>query len=244
MITIDVNCDLGEGTGNEAFIMPLISSCNIACGGHAGDRSTMETVVGLAKKYAVKIGAHPSFPDQPNFGRKVMNISAENLSNSLVEQINALRQILNAEGLELHHIKPHGALYNLAAVDANTASIIVDVIIKIDASTALYAPFGSVISKIATEKGLKVVFEAFADRNYNQDLTLVSRANNDALIDDPEIMFHHVSRMILDKKVTTLNGEEVAIKADTFCVHSDGRNVVKNLESLIFKLKQNNIEIS
>ncbi|MEH6536138.1 MAG: 5-oxoprolinase subunit PxpA [Psychroserpens sp.] len=241
---IDINCDLGEGMGNEALLMPLISSCNIACGGHAGDTSTMETVVTLAKDYKVKIGAHPSFPDQENFGRKVLKMTSELLHNSIYEQIDNLKTILDKQNVPLHHIKPHGALYNLAAVDENTASIIVDVVKRFGNEIFLYVPFQSIISETASKEGLQVKFEAFADRNYNQDLTLVSRTEEHAVIHDSEAMFQHMYPMIIDGKVTAINGVEVELKADTFCVHGDGEDVVKNLKDLIVKLRKNNIEIS
>lgn len=244
MITIDINCDLGEGIGNEALIMPLISSCNIACGGHAGDLATMEYIVALAEKHDVKIGAHPSFPDQVNFGRKVMDMSSDELRLSLVEQINTLKQVLKNRGLKLHHVKPHGALYNLAAIDKDTAKVVVDVVKAYNDSLVLYAPYGSIVSEIAFKSGVRLMFEAFADRNYNQDLTLVSREQNNALIHEPDVMLKHVCQMVLNKKVTTLDGVEVALKADTFCVHGDGENVVQNLKDLVVKLKQNQIEIS
>lgn len=242
MNKIDINCDLGEGIGNETLLMPLISSCNIACGGHAGDVSTMKAVVELAKVNNTKIGAHPSFPDRENFGRTVIKMSPEALHNSIYQQIDSLRVILREQNSQLHHIKPHGALYNLAAIDEHTASIIVDVVKRFGKDVFLYVPFQSVISKIAIKEGVQVKFEAFADRNYNQDLTLVSRSEENALIQDSETMFHHIYQMIFNGKVTAINGVEVALKVDTFCVHGDGENVIENLKDLIAKLKQKNIE--
>lgn len=244
MKQIDINCDLGEGIGNEALLMPYLSSCNIACGGHAGEEFTMNLVSELAARYNVKIGAHPSFPDRKNFGRKNMNMSPVKLKASLTKQINALKQILDRKNLKMHHVKPHGALYNLAARDPNIANSIVEVIKSFDANWVLFAPFGSVISEMAVQKGVKVMFEAFADRNYNEDLTLVSRSKSNAIIQDSETMFRHVHKIIFDGKVTTINGVEVELKADTICLHGDGVNVVNNLKELVAKLKQNNIEIS
>ena len=244
MKTIDINCDLGEGVGNESVLMPLISSCNIACGGHAGDLETMHDVVVLAKNYHVKIGAHPSFPDKKNFGRLVMNMSSIDLFDALKSQIESLKSIVEAQQLKLHHVKPHGALYNLASVDVEIATVIVNVIKSIDENLILYAPFESVISRIAEEEGLKVMFEGFADRNYNQDLTLVSRIKPNALIHDPIKMFDHVYNMICFGKVTTSNGVEVELIVDTICVHGDGENVEENLQLLIQKLVSKNIKIS
>jgi UPF0271 protein len=241
---IDINCDLGEGLGNEPMLMPLLSSCNIACGGHAGDTMTMETVVALAQTHNVKIGAHPSFPDREHFGRNAMDISEKALKDSLYDQINSLKLILDKKQLKLHHIKPHGALYNLASVDSNIAMIVVQVVKRFGDNVVLYAPYQSVISKIARSEGVKVKFEAFADRNYNQDLTLVSRTEKNALIHDSEMIFQHIYHMIFNGKVATINGVEVALKADTFCVHGDHKNVVNNLKNLVAKLKQHHIEIS
>ncbi|MCD2259115.1 5-oxoprolinase subunit PxpA [Psychroserpens luteolus] len=244
MILVDINCDLGEGIGNEDLLMPLISSCNIACGGHAGDEATMSFVADLAQKFEVKIGAHPSFPDRENFGRKEMNMSDELLYNAIYNQIRSLKSILDQKHISLHHVKPHGALYNKASVNKEIAQVVVSVIKDIDKNLILYAPYKSVIADIASQVGLQVRFEAFADRNYNQDLTLVSRRKENALIHDAEIMFEQVSQIVLNEKVTAINGVEVVLKADTFCVHGDGKNVVQNLEHLIHRLKQNNIEIS
>ncbi|WP_298757142.1 5-oxoprolinase subunit PxpA [uncultured Psychroserpens sp.] len=242
MILIDINCDLGEGIGNEDLLMPLISSCNIACGGHAGDKATMSFVTDLAQKFKVKIGAHPSFPDRESFGRKEMNMSDEALYSTLYDQIKSLKRILDKKLLSLHHVKPHGALYNMVSVNKEIAKVVVNVIRDIDKSLILYAPYKSIIAEIASQVGLQVKFEAFADRNYNQDLTLVSRRKENALIHDAEVMFRQVSQIVLDEKVTVINGVEVTLKADTFCVHGDGKNVVQNLEHLIHRLKQNNIE--
>nr|WP_321245458.1 5-oxoprolinase subunit PxpA [uncultured Psychroserpens sp.] len=244
MKTIDINCDLGEGVGNESVLMPLISSCNIACGGHAGDIETMMSVVRLAKINAVKIGAHPSFPDKESFGRVVVKMSPSDLFDAVKSQIEGLRSIVEAQQLKLHHVKPHGALYNLASIDAETANIIVNVVKSIDENLVLYAPFGSVISRIAQDEGLKVMYEAFADRNYNEDLTLVSRSKSDALIHDPVMIFEHVCNMISCGKVTTRSGVEVALKADTICVHGDGENVEENLKYLAQELITKNIKIS
>jgi UPF0271 protein len=224
--------------------MPLISSCNIACGGHAGDLVTMTKVVSLAKSNNVKIGAHPSFPDKESFGRVIMDLSSSELYDALKSQIESLKSIVEAEQLKLHHVKSHGALYNLASVDAEVAEVVVSVIKSIDENLVLYAPFGSVISKIAQEEGLRVMFEGFADRNYNEDLTLVSRTKSNALIHDSVMIFEHVYNMVFFGKVKTRSGVEAALKVDTVCVHGDGENIEENLRFLTQKLTANNIEIS
>ena len=241
--SIDINADVGEGFNNEADLMPYLSSCNIACGGHAGDKLTMKSVVQLAKKYNVKIGAHPSFPDKINFGRLLMEISSEELRASLRTQIQTLNEIAKQEKVKLYHIKPHGSLYNLAAKDEKFASIIIDIIKTDFEDLKLYAPYKSVIANLAKANGIEVVFEAFADRNYNEDLSLVSRQNKDAILTKKEHVFNHIFNMIKHEKVKTKSGVEVPIKATTFCVHSDTENATEILSYLELKLKENKIEI-
>ncbi len=241
--SIDINCDVGEGIGNEAELMPYISSCNIACGGHAGDKNTMLEVVKLAKQHKVKIGAHPSFPDKANFGRQRINISYAALYQSLKNQIRVLQDVMREEHVQLHHVKPHGALYNLAAVDKEIAMVIVEVMKRFHLALKLYVSYKSVIADIAIQANIPITYEAFADRNYNADLTLVSRQNNNAMITDSAVLFTHVQRMIFDKKVRVISGVEVAIKADTFCIHGDNPKAVKLIENLVKKLTESNVVI-
>ena len=208
-LKIDINADVGEGIGNEDQLFPLISSCNIACGGHAGNLETMLSVVRLAKKNNLKIGAHPSFPDRKNFGRKIMNISKDKLVKSLKNQIQALRTILIQENVDLNHIKPHGALYNFASNDKETARIIIDLTKEIN--TKLYAPYSSLISKMAREEGVKICNELFIDRNYNSNLTLVSRDNPNALIENSNEMFKHVYN-IINNKIISVDKKEISVE--------------------------------
>tara|TARA_B100000470_G_C19756742_1_gene376354 strand:- start:155 stop:886 length:732 start_codon:yes stop_codon:yes gene_type:complete len=237
-LKIDINADVGEGIGNEDQLFPLISSCNIACGGHAGNLETMLSVVRLAKKNNLKIGAHPSFPDRKNFGRKIMNISKDKLVKSLKNQIQALRNILIQENVDLNHIKPHGALYNFASNDKETARIIIDLTKEIN--TKLYAPYSSLISKMAREEGVKICNELFIDRNYNSNLTLVSRDNPNALIENSNEMFKHVYN-IINNKIISVDKKEISVEFDTLCIHGDNPNAIELLEELHLKL--NNIEI-
>ena len=243
VFSIDINADVGEGIGNEAELLPLISSCNIACGGHAGDEETMHAVVRLAIENGVKIGAHPSFPDKENFGREVMAMSCSALYQSVKSQIELLRAIVKKERGLLHHIKPHGALYNLAAKDKTTAEVIVEVMKRFHQPLKLYVPYGSVIADIAKKEGVEITYEAFADRNYNKDLSLVSRKLPKALITDPDEMFAHVHNMIVHQKVIALSGEEVAIKADTFCIHGDNPEALRLVSDLREKLETSGVEI-
>lgn len=234
---VDINVDVGEGIGNELLLMPYIASCNIACGGHAGTFETMENVVKLAKKYAVKIGAHPSFPDKENFGRQPMEMSCAALFSSIKNQIDDLIKVLNSENALLHHIKPHGALYNLAAIDERIANVIIEAVKSIASPVKLYVPYKSVIADLALKENIQITYEAFADRNYNNDLTLVSRSEKNAIIEDMDVVFEHVYRMISERKVKTIQGLEIDIKADTFCVHGDNPNAVDLIKHLNQKLE-------
>lgn len=242
-LKIDINADVGEGFNNETQLMPYLSSCNIACSGHAGDFKSMTKVVKLAKKHNVKVGAHPSFPDKANFGRKEIDISSEELFKSLKSQIEDLLKIVTSENLKLHHIKPHGALYNLAAKNETIAKTIVDVLDSFPENLKLYASPKSVISEVAKSRHIEVVFEGFADRNYNEDLSLVSRQNSDALITKKETVFEHVFNMISNQKVKTISGVEVEFFVDTVCVHGDTENAQEILRYLYGNLKKKNIEI-
>lgn len=235
IIYVDINADVGEGIGNESHLIPYVSSCNIACGGHAGNQKTMRKVVRLAKQNNVKIGAHPSFPDIANFGRKPMEMPCVALFTSLKNQIDNLRVILEAENAVLHHVKPHGALYNMAATDVRIATAIIEVMKSMALPIKLYVPYKSVIENLALQNNIPITYEAFADRNYNDDLTLVSRKEDNAMIYDIDVLFEHVYRMVHLKKVKTISGKELPIKAETFCVHGDNLQAV----TLIKKLRKN-----
>jgi 5-oxoprolinase (ATP-hydrolysing) subunit A len=242
--SIDINVDVGEGVENETQLMPYISSCNIACGGHAGDENTMKTVVKLAKQYGVKIGAHPSFPDKEHFGRKAMEMSCAALFSSLKNQVESLQSTLKIEQASLHHIKPHGALYNLAASNEKIASVIVEVMKSFTLPINLYVPYKSVMANLAIQNNIPIIYEAFADRNYNDDLTLVSRTNKDALITETDVMFEHVYNMIMTQTVKTINGNLVPIKAETFCIHGDNFNAVALIKKLRINLENKGIKIT
>ena len=238
---IDINCDVGEGLNNEHLLMPYITSCNIACGGHFGDKNTIDETIVLAIQNNVLIGAHPSFPDTENFGRKLINISDAAFKESIQNQLNLFMNRLFFFHVKLHHIKPHGALYNAIAVDENLAILFIDTIKKYAIDAYLYVPYSSVIERVAKENNIKIKHEAFADRNYNDDLSLVSRANENALILDKEQVFQHVHRIIKEGKVKTISGKEVKIKADTFCLHGDTKNAIEIVEYVSKKLKNQKI---
>lgn len=229
---IDINADVGEGINNEDRLLPLVSSCNIACGGHAGDVESMRRVVQIAKEHRVKIGAHPSYPDRENFGRKAVDISCAALFSTVKAQIKSLMSVLREAHMQLHHVKPHGALYNKAAEDKETAIVIIEALKSIQLPLKLYVPYGSVIAEEARQQKIPFTYEAFADRNYNEDLSLVSRSEEKAVITDPKEMFEHVKRMIIDQRVKTISGVEVKIEAETFCIHGDNPQAIQLLKSL------------
>ena len=243
-VRIDINCDVGEGIGNEAQLFPFISSCNIACGGHAGDETSMASIIKLAQQHQVKIGAHPSYPDRENFGRKSIEMPAAALIGSIREQLDTFLDQLNIAGAELHHIKAHGALYNDLSRNEVLAHDFLEAISPYSRNVRLYVPYGSIISELAAENDIALVFEAFADRNYNTDLSLVSRSDTNALITDPEKVLDHVLHMALKGSVMTLNGETVPIKADTFCLHGDTPAALEILMYLVRELPRHNVSIN
>ena len=229
---LNINCDLGEGLNNEHIIMPLIDSCNIACGGHAGDNGSMIECVEISIKNNVKIGAHPSYPDKINFGRKKIDISPSELSYSIISQIESLETIADSYGLELNHIKAHGALYNQMIIDAELSNFYLDTIKDFKDKCSLYIPYKSEIEKIALKKGFSVIYEVFGDRNYNDDLSLISRNNENALITDPESVVNHIKTIKETETVKTINGNFKKIKFDTICIHSDTNNSIEILKKI------------
>ena len=240
---IDINCDVGEGFENEAVILPYISSCNIACGGHAGNLTIIDETIKIAIANAVKVGAHPSYPDKENFGRKVIEISHRELKNSLTNQINLIKERLEAHHQKLHHIKPHGALYNEVAKNEELATILVD-IVKGYSDIFLYVPYDSVIEKLALKNNIKVKYEAFADRNYNNDLSLVSRGHHNAMIEDVNQVAAHLQLMINEHKVKTITNNKISIQADTYCFHTDTPDAALFIQRVISALEKHQIFVS
>ena len=240
---IDINCDVGEGIGNEAEILPLVSSCNIACGGHAGDIKSMTRTAKLAKKHGVHIGAHPSYPDRKNFGRVSIDIESHELEDSLQQQVKNLKGILDKEQLVLHHIKPHGALYNDMVYNHALSDLFLNALESYKESVFLYVPPDSVISQKAKERGFKIKLEAFADRTYNPDLGLVSRTLPGAVLNEPKAVLNHLLKMVIEGKVTTIDGGEVGLKANTFCLHGDTPNSLQILMYLSEELPKQEIYI-
>jgi UPF0271 protein len=235
---IDLNCDLGEGAENDAGLMPLITSANIACGGHAGDEATMRATVALAQKHGVAIGAHPGFADRENFGRRELVMSAEEIWAMVMIQIMALRAIA-----PLRHVKPHGALYNLAARDATVAGVVADAVLAVDKGIVLFALAGSELVNAGRARGLRVAEEVFADRTYQADGSLTPRSRPEALIQDIDTVVAQVLRMIREGKVRATDGVDVPIKADTICIHGDGPQAVGFASRLNLEFRKVGIEI-
>ena len=229
---ININCDLGEGLNNEHIILPLIDSCNVACGGHAGDNASMIECVEISIRNKVKIGAHPSYPDKINFGRKKINIPPSELSISIISQIESLEAISNSYGVTLYHIKAHGALYNQMIIDADLSNFYLDTIEEFKNKYSIYVPYKSEIEKLALKRGFSIVYEVFGDRNYNDDLSLVSRDSENALITDPETVIEHINTIKETNTVKTINGNFQKIKFDTICIHSDTNNSIDILKKI------------
>ncbi|MEP7141664.1 MAG: 5-oxoprolinase subunit PxpA [Ferruginibacter sp.] len=232
MMHIDINCDIGEGIGNEELLVPFISSANIACGFHASDENEMKRMVALCLQYGVAIGAHPSFPDRENFGRAAMNLTAQKIQQLIKEQLKALNKIVLAAGGRMHHVKPHGALYNMAAKDTLLAMSVAEAVKDFDDSLIYYGLSGSVMIDEAVESGLRIAHEAFADRTYQPDGSLTPRTYPGSLITDAGQVIAQVMQMIDKKMVTATNGEHISIQADTICIHGDGSNAVEFLKKI------------
>lgn len=238
---IDLNCDVGEGVGNEASLFPYISSCNIACGGHAGDADTMRQTAGLARKHGVKVGAHPSYPDREHFGRIRMDIEAKALQGHLETQISDLKGILAPLAIPLHHIKAHGALYNDLAPGGSLALLYLEVLERFGKEFLIYAPCGSPFADLAREHGFKVWEEAFADRAYEADGSLVSRKEPGALLTSPGEVSQQVLEMVLSGRVRCVDGSYFSLAADTYCLHGDTPNAVEILTYLTKSLSGESI---
>ena len=232
MINVNLNADLGEGTNIEKVIMPFLSSCSIACGGHTGDADTMSEAIQIAVESNVKIGAHPSYPDKDGFGRIPISISNKDLSKSLISQINSLKQILNDFQINLDHIKPHGALYNLSAKNYDLAMLLIEVMIQNFYDVFLYVPSGSLIEKLALENSVKIKKEVFLDRNYNSDNSLVSRNNDNAIIKSSTLMYDRIENITKNGFLLSISGKKIHLQADTFCIHGDSPNIVDYLSEL------------
>lgn len=243
MRTIDLNCDMGEGIGNDALIVPYISSANIACGYHAGDEATMKQTIDLCKKHNVAIGAHPSYPDRENFGRTDLHLPSAEVYDLVINQIRILEEMATAAGIQLTHVKPHGALYNMAARAVNLAAVVALAVKDANKQLRLVGLSGSHLIKEGKKIGLKTVSEVFADRTYQDNGSLTPRHKPGALIEDPVQAVAQVLQMVQKGTVTTLSGKEIPIIAETVCIHGDGIHAVSIAKALYEALKENHIAI-
>lgn len=221
-----------------------MSSANIACGYHAGDSQTIRDTVRIARDLGISIGAHPSFPDKPGFGRREMRIADKELRHHIIRQVEILADACGAAGARLRYVKPHGALYNLAARDRRTAQVIASATAAVDANLVLLGLAGNLMLEIASDAGLATAAEAFADRGYSSDGTLVPRGESGALLDDPEDIARRALRMINDRTLATSDGTELSIRADSLCTHGDGPNALAILQRLRAELESAGVTIA
>jgi 5-oxoprolinase (ATP-hydrolysing) subunit A len=223
----DINCDMGEGIGNDELIMPFITSANIACGFHAGDEDTMKRTVELAMKHNVFIGAHPSYLDRENFGRTDIRIPLGEMYDLVTKQIHLLNEITKQAGATLHHVKPHGALYNMCARAKPLAAVVALAIKDVDDRLKLYGLSGSHLIHEAKKIGVKAVSEVFADRTYQDNGRLTPRSKPEALINETDKVVQQVLQMIKEGSVTSVSGKMIPIVAETICIHGDGEHAVE-----------------
>jgi UPF0271 protein len=242
-VSIDINSDMGEGIGNDKLIMPFISSANIACGYHAGDEKTIWQTIELAIKHNVTVGAHVSFFDKENFGRTGMSLSNEEIYELVTQQLLLLKEIADSFDVKVKHVKPHGALYNMSAKDTLLAKTIAAAIKDFDESLILFGLSGTHSINEAKAIGLKTVSEVFADRTYQDDGSLTPRSQPGALIENSDQSVQQVLQMIQKGTVTTVSGKQFPIKAETICIHGDGKQAAEFAKNIYDNLKQNSIGI-
>ncbi|MED1468567.1 5-oxoprolinase subunit PxpA [Bacillus salipaludis] len=249
MFKVDLNCDIGESFGRyrlaeQKEILKYVTSANIACGFHAGDPSVMRETVKLAIENQVKIGAHPGLPDLNGFGRREMKITPQEAYDMVVYQIGALQGFLSVYNESMRHVKPHGALYNMAAKDALLAEAIAKAVYDVSPELVLFGLAGSELVKAGEKLGLVTAHEVFADRTYQSDGTLTSRSQSDALITDQEKSVTQVIKMVTEGKVTSQQNTEVSLKADTVCIHGDGEHALAFAKYIKETLERNHITVS
>jgi UPF0271 protein len=244
MPRVDLNCDLGEGAGHDAELMPYITSANIACGAHAGDEATMRATVRLALQHGVAIGAHPGFADREHFGRRALTLSDDEVHALVRRQITELQGIARQLGATLSHVKPHGALYNMAANHAGLARTIAAAVYEVDPRLVLVGLAGSRLIEEGIAGGLDTASEVFADRTYQRDGSLTPRDWPDAFVTEATAVVARALRMVREGQVRATDGCDVAIKADTICLHGDGPHAVEFSRRLSEGLRAAGIELS
>ncbi len=242
-LRVDLNADLGEGAGHDRELLGLVTSASIACGFHAGDASTIHDSILAAHERNVAVGAHPSLFDRANFGRTELPVTSDEVFDLMLFQLGAFSALAAAVNVRPNHVKPHGALYNMAVRDAALADAIVRAIVATDRTLMLFASDGSELARAGETHGLRIAREVFADRNYLANGSLVSRTRPDALLHDPEEAATRVLRMLEEGVVRSVEGTDVAVRADTICVHGDTSKAVEFARALRAKLRQAGIEI-
>ena len=247
-MNIDLNCDMGESfgaysMGADETLMPLITSANIACGFHAGDPRVMQRTIQLAIQHGVAIGAHPGFRDLEGFGRRVIDATLDEIESDVLYQIGALGAFARAGGKKLAHVKPHGALYNLAAVDPEIARAIARAVARFDSLLVFVGLAGSSMIDVARELGLRVAREGFCDRAYTPNGKLMSRRDKGALIDDPQQAAKQALQMIVEQSVNTSSGEKIPMRVDTLCIHGDSPNAPAIARAVREMLGENGVNV-
>ena len=234
---ININCDLGEtskfcSTENDPLLLGIVNSANVACGYHAGDEPTMKKTVEISKKNGVSIGAHPSFNDPENFGRKRLNLPPKDITKLIIDQINILAEIAEKNSMKVTHVKPHGALNNMACENFELANVIAKSIMQAKKDLIFLVPTGSEMEKAGKKLNMKVATEIFADRNYEDNGNLVSRSKPNALIIDPEVAKNHVVKMVKNQAINCFSGKQIPCEIDSICVHGDGKNAVSTAKKI------------
>ena len=242
-LVVDLNADLGEGAGHDDELLALVTSANIACGFHAGDAGTMRTSIDAARARNVAVGAHPSLFDRENFGRKEIAVKPAEIFDAVVYQLGVFQAIAEASGVHPNHVKPHGALYNMAARDDELADAIARAVSTVDAKLIFFAPSNSALARAGETHGLQIAHEVFADRNYCSDGSLVSRSRPDALLHDPSEAAPRVLRMLREGKVRSVDGVDVDVRAETICLHGDNPEAVEFARLLRLELERQSVAL-
>jgi 5-oxoprolinase (ATP-hydrolysing) subunit A len=245
---ININCDLGEKSKHHSNkydpdLLEVVNSANIACGYHAGDEETMSQVIEISKKNGVSIGAHPSFNDPENFGRKRMNLSSIEIKKLIVDQYELLQKIALNHGAKVSHIKPHGALNNMACEDIELSTVLANTIKEIDKDLIYLVPTGSKMELAAKKLNMKIACEIFADRNYEDDGSLVSRKKLNALIIDPEKAKNHVFKMVKNQSLNCHSGKQIPCEIDSICIHGDNLSSLETARSIKNNLLKNKLKL-
>ena len=245
---ININCDLGEksklhSNENDPALLEIVNSANVACGYHAGDEETMREVIKISKNRGVSIGAHPSFNDPDNFGRERMNLSENEIRRLIIDQYEVLQKIAQENNENVTHMKPHGALNNMACEDIELATILAKVIYEIDKDLIYLVPTGSKMEKAAKNLNMKIACEIFADRNYEDDGNLVSRKKSHALITDPEQAKKHVLSMVQNQAINCHSGKQIPCEIDSVCIHGDNESSLATAKSIRDNLLENKLNL-